>query len=120
MDADTSWRQILLSCHPHVQTPGRAIYDKCCTRRAPFLMDPNHRGHQATAIVSAFNRWRLEHALVAIRVRDALNNRVPEAVLRPLVEEARGQLWALFAMKKVEAEVLLWTGCIVLKRLKAL
>ena len=65
------------------------------------MLDSNQQGHQVTAIVAAFNRWRLEHALVAIRVRDALNNRAPESVLRPLVEEARGQLWALFAMKKV-------------------
>ena len=72
-----------------------------CLCRAPIMMDPNQQGHQATAIVSAFNRWRLEHALVAIRVRDALNNSAPESVLRALVEEARGQLWALFAMKKV-------------------
>ena len=61
-------------------------------------MDP---AQQATAIVAAFNRWRLEHALVAIRVRESLNHNAPEAVLRPLVDEARGQLWALFAMKKV-------------------
>ncbi|KAK9845695.1 hypothetical protein WJX84_008960 [Apatococcus fuscideae] len=48
-------------------------------------MDP---AQQATAIVAAFNRWRLEHALVAIRVRESLNHNAPEAVLRPLVDEA--------------------------------
>lgn len=68
-----------------------------------MMLDPAQQGNQATAIVSAFNRWRLEHALVAVRVREALNINAPDAVVRALVDEARGQLWALFAMKKVHS-----------------
>ena len=66
-----------------------------------MMLDPTQQGHQTSSIVSAFNRWRLEHALVAVRVREALNTNAPDATVRALVDEARGQLWALFAMKKV-------------------
>ncbi|KAK9816296.1 hypothetical protein WJX74_000868 [Apatococcus lobatus] len=78
-----------------------------------MMVDPAQQGHQATAIVSAFSRWRLEHALVAVRVREALNTNAPDTIIRALVDEARGQLWALFAMKKTllaseDATIVMW------------
>lgn len=49
----------------------------------------------------AFDKWRAEHTATALSVRQAVNDPTSsDAALRPLVEEARGQLWTLFAMKK--------------------
>lgn len=49
----------------------------------------------------AFDKWRSEHTATVLSVRQAVNDSTTsDAALRPLVEEARGQLWTLFAMKK--------------------
>ena len=49
----------------------------------------------------AFDKWRAEHAATVLAVRRAVADAgASDAALRPLVEEARGQLWTLFAMKK--------------------
>lgn len=48
----------------------------------------------------AFDKWRAEHVATALSVRQHVNEGSPDAALRPLIEEARSQLWTLFAMKK--------------------
>ena len=51
--------------------------------------------------MQAFNKWRSEHTTTVLSVRQAVNDgATSEGMLRQLVEEARGQLWTLFAMKK--------------------
>ena len=51
--------------------------------------------------MQAFDKWRSEHTTTVLTVRQAVNDSAAsDAALRPLVEEARGQLWTLFAMKK--------------------
>ena len=51
-------------------------------------------------IVQAFDKWRAEHVATVLAVRQAVNEGAGDAALRPLIEEARSQLWTLFAMKK--------------------
>ena len=49
----------------------------------------------------AFDKWRAEHSATVLSVRQAVADAsASDSNLRPLVEEARGQLWTLFAMKK--------------------
>ena len=49
----------------------------------------------------AFDKWRAEHSATVLAVRQAVaDGSASDTALRPLVEEARGQLWTLFAMKK--------------------
>ena len=51
--------------------------------------------------MQAFDKWRSEHTTTVLTVRQAVNDSsASDAALRLLVEEARGQLWTLFAMKK--------------------
>ncbi len=50
--------------------------------------------------VQAFDKWRAEHVATVLAVRQAVNEGAADAALRPLIEEARSQLWTLFAMKK--------------------
>ena len=50
--------------------------------------------------MQAFDKWRAEHVGTVLNVRQHVNEGAQDAVLRPLVEEARQQLWTLFAMKK--------------------
>ena len=51
--------------------------------------------------MQAFDKWRAEHTATVLNLRQAVNDpTATDAMLRPLVEEARGQLWTLFAMKK--------------------
>lgn len=50
--------------------------------------------------VQAFDKWRAEHVASVLAVRQAVNEGASDAALRPLIEDARGQLWTLFAMKK--------------------
>ena len=51
-------------------------------------------------MVQAFDKWRAEHVATVLAVRQAVNEGAGDAALRPLIEEARSQLWTLFAMKK--------------------
>jgi hypothetical protein len=48
----------------------------------------------------AFDKWRAEHVATALQVRARLEEGAADSALRPVIEEARGQLWTLFAMKK--------------------
>ena len=50
--------------------------------------------------MQAFDKWRAEHVATVLAVRQAVNEGAGDAALRPLIEEARSQLWTLFAMKK--------------------
>ncbi|KAK9915975.1 hypothetical protein WJX75_006823 [Coccomyxa subellipsoidea] len=51
-------------------------------------------------VLQAFDKWRAEHVATVLAVRQAVNEGAGDAALRPLIEEARSQLWTLFAMKK--------------------
>ncbi|CAL8470385.1 g9927 [Coccomyxa elongata] len=51
-------------------------------------------------VLQAFDKWRAEHVATVLAVRQAVNEGANDAALRPLIEEARSQLWTLFAMKK--------------------
>ncbi|BDA44423.1 probable transcription factor TGAL7 [Coccomyxa sp. Obi] len=51
-------------------------------------------------VLQAFDKWRAEHVATVLGVRQAVNEGANDATLRPLIEEARSQLWTLFAMKK--------------------
>ncbi len=51
-------------------------------------------------VAQAFDKWRAEHVGTVLAVRQAVNEGANDAALRPLIEEARSQLWTLFAMKK--------------------
>ncbi|CAK0737369.1 hypothetical protein CVIRNUC_000901 [Coccomyxa viridis] len=56
---------------------------------------------QNEEVLLAFDKWRAEHSATVLAVRQAVADAsASDAALRPLVEEARGQLWTLFAMKK--------------------
>ena len=69
--------------------------------RAPLARPAGSSLSMPCCGAQAFDKWRAEHSATVLAVRQAVADAsASDAALRPLVEEARGQLWTLFAMKK--------------------
>ena len=84
--------------HPCPQWLGQGASSPHALSARPSIGSPLSRARFAA---QAFDKWRAEHSATVLAVRQAVADAsASDAALRPLVEEARGQLWTLFAMKK--------------------